>query len=264
MKIGIVGLGVVGKACRDGFEKGGHEVNGHDIVLNTKIEDLISSEIIYLTVPTPQMPTGECNTSIVASVVKELSEIKYGGIIAVKSTVPPGTVSNLSKTYKDLNICFVPEFLKERSAGDDFINHGTLIVGANDKNEGNLIYKSHSHLTDKWILVSPAEAEVTKYFHNVFNAARISFANEMFDICQAVDASYDNVLKSALARNSYSSEYLMVNEALRGYAGVCLPKDVSALAKFCEQNNIPGELIKAIGESNKNRKKTVIGDMRLE
>ncbi len=264
MKIGIVGLGVVGNACRDGFVKGGHDVIGHDILLNTHISDLINCEIVYLTVPTPQMSNGECNIGIVSSVIKELSELEYDGIVAVKSTVPPGTVLNLSKSHKNLNICFVPEFLKERSASEDFINHGTLIVGANNDSQGKLIYDSHSHLTDNWLLVSPSEAEVAKYFHNVFNAARISFANEMFDICKAVDASYDKVLESALARNSYSSEYLLVSEDLRGYAGVCLPKDVSALAKFCEKNDIPAQLIKAIGESNEDRLKTIIGDMRLE
>ncbi len=264
MKIGIVGLGVVGTACKDGFEKGGHEVLAHDIRLDTKINDLFDAEIIYLTVPTPSNKNGDCNIQIVSTVVSELDEIGYKGIVAVKSTVPPGTVLGLQKVFNNLKICFVPEFLKERSASDDFINHGTLIVGANNEDHGQLIYRSHSHLTSDWILVSPSEAEITKYFHNVFNAARISFANEMFDICKVLGASYDKVLKSALARNTYSSEYLLVSDDLRGYAGVCLPKDVSALAKFCEKNDIPGQLIKAIGDSNKDRTKTIIGDMRLE
>ena len=77
MKIGIVGLGVVGNACRDGFVKGGHDVIGHDILLNTHISDLINCEIVYLTVPTPQMSNGECNIGIVSSVIKELSELEY-------------------------------------------------------------------------------------------------------------------------------------------------------------------------------------------
>ena len=63
------------------------------------------------------MSNGECNIGIVSSVIKELSELEYDGIVAVKSTVPPGTVLNLSKSHKNLNICFVPEFLKERLAG---------------------------------------------------------------------------------------------------------------------------------------------------
>ena len=238
MKIGIVGLGVVGTACKDGFEKGGHTVKGHDIVLGTHITMLSDCEIIYLTVPTPSMPDGACDTSIVASVAGELSEMDYSGIVAVKSTVPPGTVDNLGKEFTNLNMCFVPEFLKERSASEDFINHGTLIVGAQTQEQGDLIYKSHAHLTSNWLMVSPAEAESVKYFHNVFNAVRISFANEMFDICKTVNASYDKVLTGAISRNSYGSDYLRVNEDFRGYAGVCLPKDVAALGKFCENNNI--------------------------
>ena len=85
----------------------------------------------------------------------------------------------------------------------------------------------------------PTEAEIIKYFHNVFNAMRIVFANEIYEICKYESINYENVLIGALERNDYSDSYLKVNDELRGYAGVCLPKDTKALAAYCKKTSFP-------------------------
>ena len=104
MNIGIVGLGVIGSAAQYGFQKLGHRISTHDIKLNTKLSDLLESEIIYICVPTPSNEDGSCNTSIVESVVNELHQLNYKNIIAIKSTVEPGTTSKLINIFSELYI----------------------------------------------------------------------------------------------------------------------------------------------------------------
>ena len=112
MKIGIAGLGVVGSACKAGFEKCGYEVVIHDPKLFTQIHELIDTEIVYVCVPTPAKQDGTCDTSIVHEIIVELMRQNYDGIIAIKSTIPPGTTQQFIERYSD-RIVFVPEFLKE-------------------------------------------------------------------------------------------------------------------------------------------------------
>ena len=134
MKIGVIGLGVVGGAIKIGFERLGHEVTCHDIKLNTTIDTVIDSEIVFLCVPTPQGDDGSCDTSIISSVLTELSNKSYTGIVAIKSTVECGFTQTAIDQYQNLTLCFVPEFLRERCALDDFIhNHNLLAVGTHDK-----------------------------------------------------------------------------------------------------------------------------------
>ena len=110
--------------------------------------------------------------------------------------------------------------------------------------------------------MDPTEAEMVKYFHNVFNAMRVVFANEIFEICQNESIDYENVLLGSLERNDYSDSYLKVNKDLRGYAGVCLPKDTKALAAYCKKNNLSLKLFENIEQSNEKLKKTVFKNMR--
>ena len=96
MKIGVVGCGIVGSACKFGFEKIGHEVVVHDIALETSLCDVTSCSIVYVSVPTPSNEDGSCDTTIVESVIRDLDSLKYSGIVAIKSTVTPGTTRKFS------------------------------------------------------------------------------------------------------------------------------------------------------------------------
>ena len=133
MKLGIIGLGAVGTANKKGFEHVGHIVVPHDITLDTTIQDVLDTEITFLCVPTPQADDGSCNTGILESVITELSQLNYTGIIAIRSTVVPGFTQRMINTHRNLTICFVPEFLRERCAAEDFINnHKLLAIGTHD------------------------------------------------------------------------------------------------------------------------------------
>ena len=262
MKIGIIGIGVVGSACKKGFESVGHNVLIHDIKLGTSVEDLMSAEIIYICVPSPSNKDGSCNTQIVESVVNEIEVLNFQGVTVIKSTVEIGTTARLAKKYNNNKICFVPEFLRERCAEEDFINHGALLIGSENKIVQKAVIDSHGNLPSKVVNMNPTEAEMSKYFHNVFNAMRVVFANEIYEICQHELIDYDRVLNGCLERNDYSDKYLRVDESLRGYAGVCLPKDTKALAAYCNKNDLPLNIFKDIDKSNERLKKTVFKNMR--
>ena len=263
MEIGLIGLGVVGKACKAGFEKCGYTVSTHDIALDTSIEDVLHTEIVYVCVPTPSDEQGNCDTSIVKSVIAELRELDYTGVIAIKSTVEPGTTRRLIEQYDD-KIVFVPEFLKERSAEYDFVfDHRLLLVGTENVNHYYLVVRSHGDLPKQTMRVNSTEAELMKYYHNTFNALRIVFANVYFEMCESLDIDYDKIKEAFLKNGNMPDEYLDVKPELRGYAGACLPKDVRAMANFCEKMGLSGNLFDTIDSENNNFKKTVFKGMRL-
>ena len=262
MKIGIVGLGVIGSACKFGFEKLGHNVLGHDITMETKLVDLINSEIIYICVPTPSNEDGSCNTSIVEEVIYDLKNLKYNGVIAIKSTVKPTTTQKLID-QTDLKICFVPEFLRERCAITDFTeNHDLLAIGTESEYIFNLIKKCHGNYPKNIVQLKPIEAELLKYYSNVYNALKVTFANEMYEICQKLDINYSDIKNAFIKRGTTKDIYLDVNDNFRGYAGVCLPKDTKALDSLVKELGLDLELFYIIDKENNKFIKTVFNGMR--
>ena len=262
MKIGIIGLGVVGSACKAGFEKCGYAVKVHDPKLFTNLNDLIDSEIVYICVPTPAKQDGTCDSSIVHETIVEIMRLGYEGIIAIKSTITPGTTQDFIERYSD-KIVFVPEFLKERSAEYDFVfDHKLLLVGTENVNHYYVVVRSHGDMPKSQMRVTPTEAEMMKYYHNTFNATRIVFSNIMFELCAKKDADYDKVKEAFLLNNGMPDEYLDVSKDLRGYGGACLPKDVKAMQKFCEQNKLPYEFFKMLDCENQKFPTTVFEGMR--
>lgn len=262
MKIGIVGLGVVGSACRQGFELIGHTVNVHDIKMDTHLKDLLDTEIIYVCVPTPENTDGSCNTDAIEQTIAELSELNYKGVVALKSTSSPGTTQKLIDKYK-LRICFVPEFLRERCAVDDFINnHELLAVGTDDPEIFEIVVKSHGSLPKHTSMLNSTEAEVLKYFSNVFNAVRVVFSNNIYEICKSMDLDYTKIKDTYLLRNTASPDYMDVNEDLRGYGGMCLPKDTKALDALVKQLGLDLKLFETIDQDNQKFKRTVFPGMR--
>lgn len=262
MEIGIIGLGIIGSACKFGFEKLGHKVLGHDIILNTKINDLLGCEVIYICVPTPSNEDGSCNTSIVEEVVLELNKLNYKGVVAIKSTVKPTTTLKLQNTTT-LEICFVPEFLRERSALVDFIeNHDLLAIGTKNKEVFNLIKECHGHYPQNISQLDPTEAEILKYYSNVLNALKVTFANEMYEICEKLNVNYTKIKNAFVKRGTTKDVYLDVSDNFRGYAGMCLPKDTKALAALVKELDLDLDLFRVIDEENDKFKPTVFEGMR--
>jgi len=251
MKIGIIGRGFVGGAISVGFESQGHEILVHDTKLNTKIEDVMEAKLIYICVPTPSSEDGSCNTDIVESVLGELSELNYKGAVCVKSTIVPGTTQKFRQIFGNLNLNFVPEFLREKTAVEDFLhNNNVLVIGSEDEEVIELVKESHGTLPTHTVTMTSTEAELTKYFSNTYKAMRVTFANAFYNLCQSMGSDYDKVKDAFLFHGIGDGHYLRVNKQFGGYGGTCLPKDSKALAKLVDELGLPMDIFKVIVSDN--------------
>ena len=237
MNIGIIGIGVVGSAIQEGFERLEHNVKVHDIKLKTSINDVLDTELLYLCLPTNSKDDGSCNTDIIIEVLTTLTELKYSGTVAVKSTVVPGTYDKLIKVFDKEYLCLVPEFLREKYAVVDFIwNHDVLVIGSESSNVIDLVVKSHGHYPKEVKVVTPYECEFVKYFSNSFKAYKTVFANSFGKLCDKYNVDYNNVLDAYRAEAVKETAYLKYFK--QGFGGMCLPKDVKAINKLAEDTNI--------------------------
>jgi len=251
MKIGIVGLGAVGKAVKEGFEYIGHTVYGHDINLNTSIKDVINTDIIYICVGTPPGEDEHCDVSAVLNVVEQLDELTYKGIVAIKSTVKPGTTESLAEKYPELTLAFVPEFLRERCAFEDFVyNNNILVVGTDSDDVYKTIVKTHGSLPVHKVKVKLIEAELMKYFSNTYKAMRITFANSFFKVAEHFGANYDVIKDTFLYHGVQEGHYLNVNKDFGGFGGMCLPKDTKAMKSLVKELNIDVDIFEFIDKEN--------------
>ena len=251
MHIGIVGMGIVGSALAHGFDRVGHRVSVHDRKLATSIRDILDADIAYVCVDTPSAPDGTCDTTAVHSVAGELAANGFSGIVAVKSTVTPGTTAGLQRKHPRCRFAHVPEFLRERTAVSDFVdNHDVCIVGTDSTEDFAQIKQSHGSLPNAFRHVTPTEAELAKYFGNVYNAMLITFANNFYEICQKYDADYTTIKDSLVLRRYIYDKYLACNVNLRGFGGPCLPKDTRAIAKLCAELGLDVQMFDAILADN--------------
>lgn len=263
MKIGIIGLGIVGGAVHYGMMKLGHTCLVHDLKLSTKMVDLLEADICFICVPTPSLVSGECDVSAVVEVVDTLVGLSYGGIIAIKSTVSPGTTQLLINKHANDKICFVPEFLRERCAFSDFVEDQDLcIIGTVNKAVFQEVSISHGTLPKKTVMTSPTEAELCKYFNNIYNATHVTLANSFYEVCKKLGVNYTNVKNAIVHRKHIPDLYLECNENFRGFGGPCLPKDTLALAFLCEKYGIPVRFFRSIIEENLKYNITVFDGMR--
>jgi|TARA_R110000765_G_scaffold412691_1_gene512423 UDPglucose 6-dehydrogenase len=251
MNIGIIGKGFVGTAISEGFKTQGHDVIVHDVRLETKITDVLSTPILYISVPTPSAPNGDCDTSIVESVLQELFDLNYKGAVCVKSTVKPGSIDGWKEQFDSLNISFVPEFLREKCAVEDFIyNNQVLVIGTEDDEAEIMIRECHGALPVHTVRMKPIEAELVKYFSNSYKAMRVTFANAFYRLSESLGANYDVVKDAFLFHGIGDGHYLRVNKEFGGFGGTCLPKDTRGLANLVDELGLDIDLFKTIVSEN--------------
>jgi len=237
MKIGIIGLGALGKTLERAFKKIGHKCFGIDIHNIEELNKLILSEVIFICLPT-NLKKNKLDINLIEYYLNKLVKFKYKGIIAIKSTLNIGDINFLKKKFKSVKkqIIYVPEFLRERFSFHDFTkNHDLLLIGGN-KVLAKKIIKLHGNYPKKIKIVKPIEAEIVKLFSNCYNSNRIVFANSFFEICQKLNLNYNKILNTYLLRNKTTSEYLNCSKNLRGFGGKCLPKDLTTLNTFAKKN----------------------------
>lgn len=262
-RIGVVGLGVVGLAVKHGLERIGHAVFGHDLKIDTTIRDVIATELVFVCVPTPQRDDGACDVSRVESVVAELDAEDYRGVVAIKSTVTPGTTMRLAKKYPRLRLAFCPEFLRERAAYTDFVeNHDVCVIGTSYASDFETIRDAHGPLPKHVVQLTWTEAELAKYFSNALNALRVVFANSFYEVCTELHADYGAIKDAMVKRATIEDVYLDCNERFRGFGGVCLPKDTAALAALVRELGLDLQLFEMIVAENRKFVATVPEGMR--
>jgi len=240
-KIGIIGCGVVGDAVKAGMSPC-FEVLTYDKHKNSTCESIydLAQQVdgpIFVCVPTPMNDDGSCDISIVDSVVFEVNEAaKYTydyPVVAIKSTVIPGTTTALSNKYPYIDLCFNPEFLTERNAEEDFKNQNRIII-AGDPNAcivtGDCYSEAFPDITQQHSHVSE-EAEMSKYIINVHLAVKVALANEFKQICDAMSIDYKMALMMALFDERLGKSHWKVPgpDGKLGFGGTCFPKDLNAL-----------------------------------
>ena len=262
MKIGIVGQGYVGTAVKTVFEKY-YETNTFDLNGNCNcktLHDLVNnSDIIFVCVPTPMNSDGSCNLNIVKGVVRDINETvncnQDGKIVAIKSTIPPGTTNDLNKECEHISVIFNPEFLTEANFIDDFKNQNRIIIGGERPSSTKLrqVY-SLVFPNAKIVKTGSITAEMVKYFTNTFLATKVSFANEMKEICDGLKIDYDKVVEYSTYDERLGKSHWAVPgpDGKLGFGGSCFPKDLNALIHLAGELELCTEVL--IGAWNTNLK----------
>ena len=261
MIIGIIGQGYVGTAIKSGFEKY-YELETYDKFSTSKstvnLHDLVLlSDVIFVCVPTPMNVDGSCYIGIVEEVVSEVNEISISSesnpIVVLKSTVPPGTTDRLNKKCKGINIIFNPEFLTEANFIEDFKNQTRIILGGTRKGT-NLLRQVYSKVfpTAHIIKTGSITAEMVKYMTNAYLATKVSFSNEIKQICDKLDIDYDKVVEYAILDERLGKTHFGVPgpDGDCGFGGHCLPKDINALISVAQEFGIEAEVLEAVVKTN--------------
>ena len=256
MNIGIIGQGFVGNAIYQKFKKY-HNVLTFDLDKSkcNSTEDMVmtQSEIIFVCLPTPMNQDGSCNIDIVEGVISKLNE-NYNSIVVIKSTIPPGTTDMLNSKYTNIDVVFNPEFLTEANAVDDFENQTRIILGGSNKSTTKLkhVYSSIFRKTSKIIKTDAKTAELVKYVTNCFLATKVSFANEIYQLCNGLNLDYDKVIEYATYDERLGLSHWGVPgpDGDFGYGGHCFPKDLQALITITEKLGTTNNVLKSTQITN--------------
>ena len=260
MTIGIVGMGYVGTALKEGFTNY-YKVETYDLDSSLSscdsIDDLISKvQIIFVCVPTPMNKNGSCDLSIVENIIDKINcciEAKSDKIVIIKSTIPPGTTEELNNKYQNFNIIFNPEFLTEANFIEDFKNQKRIILGGS-KVITDKVKEIYIKIFPEAKIVETGStyAEMVKYFSNTFLATKVSFANEMKMICDKLDIDYDKVVEYAIYDDRLGKTHWSVPgpDGKLGFGGSCFPKDINALIHCASELGLDTQLIKSAWNLN--------------
>ena len=259
MNVGIVGLGYVGTALKEGF-KHKHNIETYDLRddLSTclSIDELVSkADLIFVCVPTPMNIDGSSNLSIVNDVIDKIATSNYidNQIIIIKSTVSPGTTEILNDKYKKINIVFNPEFLTEANFIEDFKNQNRIILGG-PRDATTILKQFYITIFPKTPIIKTGStyAEMVKYLANTFLATKVSFANEMKILCDKLNIDYDKVIEYAIYDKRLGTSHWSVPgpDGKPGFGGSCFPKDINALLHKASELGIDLKTIKSAWETN--------------
>ena len=250
MKLGIIGHGFVGKAVEYGFSHPQVTIQIIDPKYGTSIDDLSECDVTFVCVPTPMSADGSIDSSILEDVMKQLTPW-HAGLIVIKSTITP----DLADRFGRSGVVYNPEFLREKSATNDFVNPDIHVFGGNPDDVDLLeaIYREYSLCRPCPVFKMTAkEASFVKYAINNFLALKVTFFNQLYDAAVADNANISAIVNAVGAdpRIGYSHVRVPGFDGKRGFGGSCFPKDTAALVNFTDKMSL---MVKAIEINNKYR-----------
>ncbi|MDU2240899.1 MAG: UDP-glucose/GDP-mannose dehydrogenase family protein [Paenibacillus sp.] len=295
MKITVIGTGYVGLVSGVCYAELGHDVTcvdndtdkivmlqngripiyepGLDVLVKKNLQNgrltfsdrfnqyTTDGDIVIIAVGTPSLPNGEADLRYIEQAVREVAHnIKEYTIVVIKSTVPVGTNHKMMQIIKsitsaDFDIASVPEFLREGTAIEDTLHPDRIVIGAENKRAADVLAKLHEPLGAPIIITDLRSAEMIKYASNAFLATKISFINEIANICEKVGANVKEVAQGMGLDHRIGQEFL---KAGIGYGGSCFPKDTRALIQIAGNADYDFKLLKSVVEVNQMQRYSVI------
>lgn len=274
-KIGVVGMGFVGKAIYSAFSLDDYNVYGYDIDPKRSVNsfgDTVACDFVFICLPTPMSDDGSCDLSYVNNFFEDFfqreSEYEYNKntVFVLKSTVPVGTTSRIYRKWMRGNYSIVhsPEFLSARSALNDFLTSQRHIIG--DPCAWNNDYVNSTRVIElyknrfpgsKIISTGSEESEFIKYFCNCFYSAKISFFNEMRIFSDKKELNWPVILEGVLSSGWVNPMHTNVpgHDGKMGFGGACFTKDINAMINFFEDEGVDPIMLKAAWERNKKVRK---------
>jgi UDPglucose 6-dehydrogenase len=238
------------------------------LTFSTDMAAVDSAPIVFIAVGTPQGPDGDADLSNIWSVGESLAEHCHSPkIIVIKSTVPVGTNRELVKrlaarSSQAFDVASNPEFLKEGAAVDDFMKPDRVVVGVRRSEVAEVLrelYAPFMRTERPFLVMSPESAEMTKYVANAMLATKISFINEMANLCEGLGADINDVRRGIGHDARIGFQFLFPGA---GYGGSCFPKDVNALAHMARKLDVPAHMIAAVDRVNEAQKQVLPAKIR--
>jgi UDPglucose 6-dehydrogenase len=289
--IGVVGVGWVGLVTAACFAAQGHEVWAMDIDeakiaslsageltihepglpemvrehserlhFTTSMDELLgNARLLFCCVDTPPTYSGDADLSRVRAVVSQLSGDSEHALV-MKSTVPAGTGEAIRRDLPSLAYVSCPEFLKEGTAVEDFLNPDRVVIGSDSGDEwaAEAVAEAYRPLGGEIVRTDVASAEMIKLASNAFLATKISFINEIANVCEEVGADVTEVARGMGLDQRIGSSFL---RAGIGYGGSCFPKDVTALKQLAGNSGYHFQLLNSVIEVNELQKRRVLGKL---
>jgi len=219
------------------------------------------SDVIFICVGTPPKKNGQSNLNFIDQATKEISKkIKGYTVVVSKSTVPVGTSRRIEKILKErkparmFDVVSNPEFLREGSALEDFLRPDKIVIGCRTSKAEKILKKIYKPLNRPYVITNNETAEIIKYANNSFLATKITFINEIADLCENIGAKVETVAKALGLDGRIGPKFLHPGP---GYGGSCFPKDVKSLIYQGNKNSSDLTIIKAVDRANESRIKSL-------
>ena len=236
-----------------------------DLIFTTDIKEALdNTNIIFIAVGTPMAEDGSANLDYIFSAARDIaSNLSKDSLVVIKSTVPVGTAFRVKEEIDrncDFNVDVVsnPEFLKEGSAVDDCLRPDRIVIGAENDDAFETLKELYSPFVsnhDRFILMDVKSSEMTKYVANAMLATKISFMNEIANICEVTGANVKNVRLGIGSDRRIGYDFIYAG---CGYGGSCFPKDVQALINTAQENGYEPKILDNVEKVNANQKMVLV------